>query len=130
MKFKALSIVFPGGQKIASGQKIIEVRSWIPPEDLKGDLLIVENHQFLRQDGETDPSGRPVALVKIRSVREYVEADVPAACASRWDPGYYSWELTEVRPLESDEQVIAARGIYEVELNYDPQISSRCSSGI
>ncbi|MDX9731054.1 MAG: ASCH domain-containing protein [Bdellovibrionales bacterium] len=87
MKFKALSIVFPGGQKIASGQKTIEVRSWLPPEDLKGDLLIVENHKFLHQEGETDPSGRPVALVKIKSVREYVEADIPAACASRWGLG-------------------------------------------
>jgi len=116
MKFKALSIVFPGGQKIASGQKIIEVRSWLPPEDLDGDLLIVENHKFLRQEGETDPAGRPVALVKIKKAREYVEADIPAACASRWDPGYYSWELTDVRALNSNEQVLAARGIYEVEL--------------
>lgn len=117
MKFKALSIVYPGGQKIASGTKIIEVRSWRPPADLTGDLLIIENHKFLRSEGESDPDGKPVALVKIKRVREYLETDIPAACASRWDPGYFSWELTDVRPIRSDEMVLAARGIYEVEIS-------------
>ncbi len=54
---KALSIVYPGGQKIVSGLKTIEVRSWAPPED-----------------------------------------------------------LTDVRPITSDKKVLAARGIYEVEV--------------
>jgi hypothetical protein len=120
MKFKALSIVFPGGQKIASGQKTIEVRSWLPPEDLNGDLLIVENQKYLRQEDEIDPAGKAVALVRIKGVREFVEADIPAACATRWVPGYYSWELTDLRPLSCDEQVLAARGIYEVELKAEP----------
>lgn len=56
-KMKALSIVYPGGQKIVSGLKTIEVRSWAPPED-----------------------------------------------------------LTDVRPITSDKKVLAARGIYEVEV--------------
>ena len=115
-KMKALSIVYPGGQKIASGLKTIEVRSWMPPEDLTGDLLIVENHKFLRNDGDTDPDGKAVAIVKIKKVREYLESDIPAATASRWEPGYYSWELTDVRPLTSDMTVLAARRIYEVEI--------------
>ncbi len=115
-RMKALSIVYPGGQKIASGLKTIEVRSWMPPEDLTGDLLIVENHKFLRNDGDTDPDGKVVAIVKIKKVREYLESDIPAAAASRWEPGYYSWELTEVRPISSDAKVLAARHIYEVEI--------------
>jgi len=116
MKFKTLSIVYPGGTKIARGEKTIEVRSWLPPADFHEDLLIVENKKFLRNDGETDPDGFAVALVKVKKVREYLESDIPAACASRWEPGYYSWELTEVRPINSTEKVIAARGIYETEL--------------
>lgn len=108
--------MYPGGQKIASGQKTIEVRSWRSPEDLTGDLLIVENHRFLREEGEIDPSARPVALVKIIGVRDYVPTDVAAACASRWEPGYFSWDLGDIRALDSEEHVFAARGIYEVEL--------------
>jgi hypothetical protein len=117
MKFKALSIVYPIGQKIASGEKTIEVRSWLPPSDLDGDLVIVENHRFLRNDGESDPGGKAVAIVKIKKVRVFVESDIPAACASRWVGGYYSWELKDVRPLDREEKVLAARGIYEIELN-------------
>lgn len=114
---KALSIVYPGGQRIASsGQKTIEVRSWCPPDDLTGDFLIVENEKYLRTDGETDPNGKVVAIAKIKLVREYVETDILAACASRWEPGYFSWELCDVRPLNHQGAVLAARGIYEVQL--------------
>lgn len=114
-KVKAVSIVFPSGTKIASGEKTIEVRSWRPPENFEGDLLIVENNIFLKNDGDIDPNGKPVALVKIKKVREYLESDILAACASRWDPGYFSWELYDVRHIESNQQVLAARGIYEVD---------------
>ena len=117
MKFKTLSIVYPSGTKIARGEKTIEVRSWQPPSDFNGDLLIVENKKFLRNDGDFDHEGVPVAIVKIKKVRTYDESDIPAACASRWEPGYYSWELTDVRPLQSSNYVLAARGIYEVEFD-------------
>lgn len=117
MKFKAISIVYPGGQKISKGLKTIEVRSWMPPSDLTGDLLIVENHNYLREEGQTDHEGKAVALVKIKNVREYLESDIPAATASRWAPGYYSWELTDVRPVESTQKVLAARDIYEVDVD-------------
>lgn len=87
MKYKALSVVHPGGQKIASGEKTIEVRSWKPP-----------------------------ALVKIKKVRDHLETYILAACASRWDPNYYSWELTDIRPIVTEEKAAANRGIYEVDL--------------
>ncbi len=111
---KALSIVYPGGTKIARGEKTIEVRSWRPPDGFDEELLIVENRKFLREDGEVDPSGVPVAIVKIRRVREFLKEDIPAACASRWEPGYFAWELAEVRPLTGSGEVMAARGLYEV----------------
>lgn len=117
MKFKTLSIVFPNGTKIARGEKTIEVRSWQPPVGFSEDLLIVENKKFLRAEGETDPEGIPVALVKIKVVRPFKESDIPAACASRWEAGYFSWELDQVRPLNCSVKVPAARGIYETELN-------------
>ncbi|CAE79343.1 ASCH domain-containing protein [Bdellovibrio bacteriovorus] len=116
MKHKTLSIVHPNGTRIANGEKIIEVRRWLPPADLTGDLLIVENKNFLFNEGETD-IGIPVAIVKIKSVRPFEEKDIPAACATRWEPGYYSWELTEVRKLNSTQEVLAARGIYELDLD-------------
>ena len=113
---KALSIVAPNGLKIASGEKIIEVRSWLPTIEVGEDLLIVENDIFLHSEGQKDENGRPVAMVKIKNVREYVEADIPLACASRWEPGYYSWELADVRPIKQTNcKVLAARGIYDVD---------------
>jgi hypothetical protein len=117
MKFNTLSIVYPNGSKIARGEKTIEVRSWKPPEDFEGDLLIVENKKFLHKEGETDTEGIPVALVKIKNVRVYEESDIAAACASRWESGYFSWELFDVRPLNTSEKVLAARGIYVTEFN-------------
>lgn len=117
MKYKTLSIVYPSGTKIACGEKTIEVRSWQPPTSFDGDLLIVENKKFLHNEGDIDLEGVPIALVKIKKVRPFKESDIAAACASRWEPGYYSWELTDVRPLNSSTKVLAARGIYETELN-------------
>lgn len=116
MKIKALSIVFPNGSKIANGEKTIEVRSWLPPQDFDEDLLIVENQKFLKNEGDIDLDGKPVAIVKIKSVRTFVASDIDAACASRWEPGYYSWELEDVRPISTGQKVLAARGIYELDL--------------
>lgn len=71
MKYKALSIVYPGGQKIASGEKTIEVRSWQPPLDFDGDFVFVENHTYLRKEGDIDLEGKAVAIARIKRVREY-----------------------------------------------------------
>lgn len=115
-KVHAISIVAPNGTRIAKGEKTIEVRSWLPTIQLGSDLLVVENKDFLRDEGATDPNGKPVAIVQIKNVREYLETDIPAAKASRWESGYYSWELENVRPIVSDKSVLAARGIYEIEM--------------
>lgn len=78
-------------------------------------FTIVENHNYLRNEGDIDPAGKVVAIVKIKLTREYVESDIPAAMASRWEPGYYSWELMDIRPVENSKTVIAARGIYDID---------------
>ncbi len=112
---KALSIVYPHGTNIALGKKTVEVRSWLPPNDFDEDLLIIENYNYLRNEGDIDPEGKAVAIVKIKLTRDYLESDIPAAMASRWEPGYYSWELMNIRPIDHSESVLAARGIYEIE---------------
>lgn len=113
--FKALSIVSPGGGRIASGQKTLEVRRWHPHLDPAEDLLIVENGRFLHIEGEED-DGHAVAIVRVKAVRPFVEADIPAACASSYADGWLAWELTDVRPITPPVPVRAARGIYEVML--------------
>lgn len=116
MKYNALSIVYPNGTRIASGEKKLEIRSWTPPEGFEGDLLIVENHNFLKKEGEIDPKGKPVALVRIKAVRSFMAGDLLDACWSKWEPNLYAWEVTDVRPIHSDKTVVAARKIYQVEI--------------
>ena len=111
---KALSIVAPHGQNIASGKKTLEIRSWIPPY-INEDILIVENDHYLFHEGEVDPHGRAVAIVKVKSFRPYTRDDIEAACATSWSEGYYAWELAEVRPLTCETTVVAKRRIYEVD---------------
>ncbi|WP_225422440.1 deaminase [Pseudomonas huaxiensis] len=113
---KALSIVSPNGGRIASGQKTLEVRRWHPHLDPNEDLLIVENERFLHVDGDED-DGHAVAIVRVRAVRPFVEADIPAACASSYAQGWLAWELTDVRPITPPVPVRAARGIYQVDFS-------------
>lgn len=93
---KALSIVYPHGTNIALGKKTLEVRSWLPPEHFSEDILIVENHTYLRNDDDTDPNGMAVAIVKIKHIRPFLESDIQNAMATRWAPRYYSWILSDV----------------------------------
>lgn len=111
---KALSIVAPNGSRIASGQKTLEIRRWAPAISPGEDLLIVENRRFLHQDGETDPDGRAVALARVAGWRAFTPADMAAACASRFEPGWLAWQLTHIRPLPPGPPLLAARGLYEL----------------
>ncbi|MFA5581368.1 MAG: ASCH domain-containing protein [Paracoccaceae bacterium] len=111
---KALSIVAPNGERIARGEKTLEIRRWAPGLGPGEDLLIVQNRRYLRQDGEEDPDGRAVALVRVAAVRPFVAADIEAACAGSFEEGWLAWELTDIRPLSRNAKVRAARGIYEI----------------
>lgn len=113
---KALSVVAPGGLKIAAGLKTLEVRRWVPDLRADEDLLIVENNHFLRKNGEQDQDGRAVAIVRVASVRPFVPADTEAACANSFEEGWLAWELTHIRRFSWGAPVLAARGIYEVPL--------------
>lgn len=112
---KALSIVRPGGGRIASGEKTLEVRRWHPELNPFEDLLIVENRRFLHTDGDEDDDGIAVAVVCVKVVRPFVLADVQAACASYFEEGWLAWELINVRPVTQPVTIRAARGIYEAD---------------
>ncbi|WP_329606439.1 MULTISPECIES: ASCH domain-containing protein [unclassified Pseudomonas] len=108
-------MVRPSGGRIASGEKILEVRRWLPDLDPCEDLLIVENERFLHNDGDEDDNGIAVAIVRVKAVRPFILADMQAACASYFEDGWLAWELSEIRPVTPPVTIRAARGIYEVD---------------
>ncbi|WP_422050316.1 ASCH domain-containing protein [Shimia sp.] len=116
---KALSIVAPSGTKIANGMKTLEIRKWKPSLRPDEDLLIVENTRFLRRENETDQDGRAIAIVRVQKVRPFVQADVDAACASYFEEGWLAWELTDIRKISCSKPVLAARGIYDLQVDLD-----------
>lgn len=66
----ALSIVAPSRQKIASGMKTLEIRSWCPDQLPIKNLLIVENDNFLMKDGGEE-LGKAIAWVDVESVHPW-----------------------------------------------------------
>jgi len=117
---KALSVLQPGGSRIASGEKTIEVRGWKPDLADGEDLLIVENHRPLLDDGDTDLNGRIVAVVKVKAVRLFTTADMARACALVYEDGQFAWELTDIRAIRPPfGPVLAARKIYELDISLD-----------
>jgi ASCH domain-containing protein len=126
---RALSIVRPGGQRIADGIKTIEVRRWQPELGPDEDLLIVQNERFLMNEGEQDPDGRVVAIVRVAAVRPFTRADMQAACATSFEPGWLSWELRAVRRVNSSSPVLAARRLYELDMPSDAMVEAVGSSG-
>lgn len=115
--FFALSIVAPHGENIAQGRKTIEVRSWRPLQIPLRDVLIVENSTYLTEEGQVDPSGVAVALVDIEQVEPWQPSQVEAACSNGWQPGYFAWQIGNVRRLTSRQKVLAARRLYEVQID-------------
>lgn len=121
-QIKALSVVAPSGNKIASGVKTLEIRRWAPPLTPADDLLIVENHRFLRQAGDEDPDGRTVAIVRVAAIRPFTRADMAAACASAYADGWLAWELVDIRPIAWPAAVLAAGDIYLVDWPERPSL--------
>src|SRR5438874_4571294 len=116
MRLKALSIVSPWGTRIAQGRKTLEIRTWRPDRLPIENLLIVENDRRLTQPAETDPDGRAAAIVRVADIHEWTPAEAEAAC-SVWEPGWLAWVLENVRVIEAPFPVLAARRIYEVEVD-------------
>jgi len=117
---RALSILQPGGSRIATGEQTIEVRAWAPDLADGEDLVIVESHCPLPREGDTDLNGRVVAVVKIKAVRPFTTADMARACALVYEDGQLAWELTDVRAVRPPVgPVLAERKIYELDISPD-----------
>jgi hypothetical protein len=113
---KALSVRQPHANRIASGEKTIEVRSRRTSH--RGPLVIVSS---AREDGGPGPFGATVALVELVVVRPLSLADCAAACMDpdHWTSGLFAWELANARPVEAC-PIKGKLGIYEV----DPSFTS------
>ena len=111
---KTLSIVSPNGSRIASGQKSLEIRRWIPDTPLT-DLLIVENRHFLTNQLEEE-SGIAVCIVDVLGHHDWQETELQAACGTYWEAGWIAWEISNVRPIQ---QFItrAKRRIYNTQID-------------
>ena len=113
----ALSVVAPAGDQIRTGRKRLEIRKWQPDTLPLRDLLIVQSRQRLSQTGvREDSNGKVIALVDVLAVREWRQEDLAAACTAQWEPGWFAWELENVRPLDRVGTVPARLRIYEIEL--------------
>ncbi|WP_425320887.1 ASCH domain-containing protein [Acinetobacter guerrae] len=115
-KFKALSIVAPACERIVSGQKKLEIRSWRPKQLPLVDLVIVQNTQFLYQEGN-EQMGEAVAMIDIFAVHAWRIDELEAACANNWEEGYWAWEISNVRPIVPRIKMMAKRKIYEIEID-------------
>ncbi|MDO7431689.1 ASCH domain-containing protein [Acinetobacter nosocomialis] len=115
-QFLALSVVAPNGTYIAQGVKTLEVRSWVPTELPLKDLLIVENKNFLMNDGDEE-EGIAVALVDVVSIHVWQNDEIEPACATSWSEGYFAWVLSNVRPVKQQLKVQAKRKIYQVSMD-------------
>lgn len=96
---KAISIRQPWANKIASGEKAVETRSW--PTDHRGELLIVSSKR-----PPIPPAGCALAIVRVVDCRPITRSDGSPA---------YSWELELVRRLLPF-PVRGKLGLYDVEI--------------
>ena len=116
MKVQALSVISPWGRRIAEGAKRIEVRRWRPKHLPIENVLIVENDRRLKKPNEIDPDGRALALVTIRDISDWTPDLAEAACAE-WQSGWLAWTLSDIRRIHAPFRAIAARKLYEIEID-------------
>jgi len=116
--YKALCVIDPVGEMIASGKKTIEVCGWGPGEISPGqDLLIVQRKVSPEEGSLRNPSGRALALVCLKEIRPFVYADRAAAKTERFEEGLWAWVFSNPRRLAGRVNVHASHGIYEVDLD-------------
>lgn len=84
---KALSIKSPWWEKILSGKKTIETRTWTTKH--RGDLLICA----------TRPTSQAIAIVKLIDCRPMRPEDWQAACCPEY-PNAYAWIINSIRPIK------------------------------
>jgi hypothetical protein len=98
---KCISVKSPWWEKILSGEKTIEVRSW--DTRYRGDLLICSTaNPKAGKDGvdERFKVGRTICVAKLIAVRRYKPGDYEKSGKVLFDgSGQYAWVLANVRPV-------------------------------
>ncbi|VWC97599.1 hypothetical protein BLA50215_02344 [Burkholderia lata] len=110
----ALSIVAPAVDDILAGRKQVEIRSWAPPTIPLTDLVLVQNTNYLRQDGQEDPDGIALARVDVVGMHDWTPEEARSQ-GKQWCAGYVCWELTNVRAIAPPFRCVAKRGVYALE---------------
>lgn len=95
---KALSLTQPHANRICSGEKTIETRSW--KTNYRGPLLICATKQKVYEDGKLiDPRGVALCIVDVIDCRPMTREDEKAACFPLFD-GAWAWEINNLRVVE------------------------------
>ena len=116
MVVDALSIVSPSVHCILVGEKVVEIRRWLPPKIPFLNLVLVENEIYLTEEGQEDPNGLARAVVDIIGVHEWTCAEAESQGID-WMPNYVCWELSNVRPIVPPMPCVARRKIYKIDIN-------------
>ena len=111
-----MSIVSPSVQNIIAGEKVVEIRRWLPPKIPFFDLLLVENEIYLTEEGQEDPNGLARAVIDITGVHEWTRAEAESQGVD-WIPNYVCWELSNVRSITPPIPCIAKRKIYKASID-------------
>lgn len=117
-EYFALSIINPAVGNILSGDKSVEIRSWVPPGLPICNLVLVQNNKYLH-DGDVDVNGVALAMVDIFTVRswtynDYLQQADEVTLGRSWRRNYYIWELANIRRIANKPKAIAQKGIYSV----------------
>jgi hypothetical protein len=106
---KALSVKQPAANKIASGEKTIEVRPW--PTSFRGPILIVSSKK-----PNIEPAGCALAVVDLVDCKPMRQEHVDAACCSKVYPECFAWVLRNVRKILPF-PLRGSLGLFEVDVN-------------
>ena len=98
-ELRVLSVRQPWASLIASGRKVIELRSW--STKYRGPVLIVSGRAPWRGDHgfELGPLGQTICVVDLVDVRPVVSADSRAACITPPDGFDFAWVLANPRDV-------------------------------
>lgn len=121
MNYQAISILNPAVENIINGSKSIEIRSWKPDTIPLKNVVLVQNEKYLKNQHDLD-CGVALAVVDFVSVREwsyeeFLKQNANTTLNKKWTPGYFIWEIENVRPLKKTVDCIAKKGIYLLELD-------------
>ncbi len=106
---KALSVKQPAANKIASGEKTIELRTW--PTKYRGPVLILSS-----KSPNIEPAGCALAIVDLVDCLPMREEHVIASCASQLYPECYCWILANVHVIKPV-PMKGSLGLFEVDID-------------